>query len=277
MICRMCYADLKKKWLFCPYCGLKIVPGKKEEDIRQTLTFQELYDRWAESYQARVSSSTMYCYKAARKYFSALDDRPFYTLDLEDLQSSVDDCPRGKRTRENMKALACLLYRYALPRHISDQNYALFVDTGLGRSEPRSAFTTQEINMILSHVGRTQYADEIAVLIYTGFRPCELVELKGEQFIQEEEISYLIGGRKTVAGINRVVTIAPKVLPIIQRRAEGNSGLLFLGRMGKRCLCDISGRSISIPLWRLWNSSLCHKKENLLALRPIPAVIPSQT
>lgn len=62
MACRMCHAVLKKKWLFCPYCGLKIVPGKNEEDVRQTLTFQELYDRWAEAYRARVSPSTMYCY-----------------------------------------------------------------------------------------------------------------------------------------------------------------------------------------------------------------------
>ena len=48
-------------------------------------------------------------------------------IDLDDLQECVDDCPCGKRTKENMKAIAGLLMKYAIPRHQTDMNYAEYV------------------------------------------------------------------------------------------------------------------------------------------------------
>ena len=42
----------------------------------------------------------------------------FMEIDVDDLQDCLNECPNGKRTRQNMKAPAGLMYRYAIPRHI---------------------------------------------------------------------------------------------------------------------------------------------------------------
>lgn len=34
-------------------------------------------------------------------------------ITVDDLKACIDDCPKGKRTRQNMKALCGLLYKYA--------------------------------------------------------------------------------------------------------------------------------------------------------------------
>mgnify|MGYP002518212870 CR=1 FL=1 len=49
-------------------------------------------------------------------------------IDVDMLQECLDDCPNGKRTKENMKALAGLLYKYAIPRHQSEMNLAEYLN-----------------------------------------------------------------------------------------------------------------------------------------------------
>ena len=78
----------------------------KSPKQEKKLTMQEIYDAWLPTHEGRVGKSTMDCYKAAWKYFKPLHYLPFADIDLDDLQECVDDCPCGKRTKENMKALA---------------------------------------------------------------------------------------------------------------------------------------------------------------------------
>ena len=129
----------------------------KSPKQEKKLTMQGIYDAWLPTHEGRVGKSTIDCYKAAWKYFKPLYYLPFADIDLDDLQECVDDCPCGKRTKENMKALAGLLCKYAIPRHQTDMNYAEFIHTGNDEKGTRPAFSREQIDLIRGQVGITPH------------------------------------------------------------------------------------------------------------------------
>ena len=186
-------------------------------------TMQEIYALWLPSHEGRVGKSTMNCYKAAWKYFAPIHFMPFADIDLDDLQECVNDCPHGKRTKENMKALAGLLMKYAIPRHQTDMNYAEYIHTGNDEKGTHPAFSHDQIALIDEQIGITPHAEDVYCLIYTGFRPAELFSLTKDSY----KDGILYGGIKTAAGKNRAVPVHPKIAPIIESKLSQISDFLF--------------------------------------------------
>lgn len=208
------------------YCQqLQSAPREKPK-----MTLQQVYDAWLPTHEARVSKSTVDCYKAAFKYFDALEFLPMADIDVDELQDCLDACPRARRTRENMKAVIGLLYKYAIPRHQAKMNLAEYLHTGDNDKSTRPAFTAEQVELIRQQIGLTPYAEYVYALIYTGFRPAELFSLTKDSYRD----GILYGGIKTEAGKNRAVPISPKVMPIIQERVTTCHGFLFPRENGEQ-------------------------------------------
>lgn len=198
---------------------------------KRTLTFKELYDQWEPTH--RAGKSTMDCYHAAIRHYSDIWGLPISEIDIDDLQDCLDDCPHGKRTRENMKALAGLMYKYGIPRHLipENMNLASFLIVTGGAAPARPAFTPEQVEAIRQQIGKAHGADYVYCLIYLGFRPSEFLALDCVQYDPVQQT--LIGGAKTDAGKGRTVTISPRIQPIIAQIAAGRAtGALF---------CDLEG------------------------------------
>ena len=179
------------------------------------LTFQQLYLRWFEQHEQRVSESTMGCYKAAYKHYKDLWGIRFLDLGVDDLQNCVDECPAGRRTKENMKALGTLLYDYASSRKLNTTNFAQYLYVGNEAKGTRPSFTLEQVEKIRSAIGKVRGAEYVYCMIYLGYRPNEMLSLTREAYHNDDGIEYLIGGFKTEAGTNRPVTISPKIRQII--------------------------------------------------------------
>ena len=178
-------------------------------EAKKALTFKAVYDLWLPTHKA--GKSTVACYTAAMKYFEPLYFSQISEIDIDDLQECIDDCPHGRRTKENMKAVCGLMYKYAIPRHLvqDNMNLAQFLSvTGDGAAQ-RASFTDLQIEAIKKACGIVPHANEIYVMIYTGFRPSEFLGLTASDY----DISRLclVGGSKTQAGRGRCVTISPKI------------------------------------------------------------------
>lgn len=199
------------------------------------LTFLQVYDAWETVYADKIAHSTLNCYRAAKKYFSDLYFWPFADIGIDDLQACIDECPCGKRTRENMKAAASLMYQWAVPRHQSDMNYAEYLIPGGAEGGTRPAFTPAQVEIIRQGVGTVPHADYILALIYTGFRPTELLTLRPDDYRTGPDGDYLVGGIKTAAGKGRAVTISPKIRPILQQRLAAGGPWLFPKDDGGPC------------------------------------------
>lgn len=198
--------------------------GSPKKEAKAGMTFKQLYEAWLPTH--RAGKDTMNCYRAAVKYFSPVWPLRIAEIDVDDLQECVDECPHGKRTKENMKALCGLMYKYGIPRHVIPENLNLapfLIVSGDGAAH-REAFTEPQIEKIRLSIGKVDHAEEIYCLIYTGFRPSEFLELTAESYNKDAQT--LTGGAKTDAGRGRVVTLSPKIKAKIAARAA-SGGYLF--------------------------------------------------
>ena len=191
---------------------------------KKRITFKELYDKWLPTH--RAGKSTIDCYKAAIKYFAPLWHVPIADIDLDDLQECLDECPHGKRTRQNMKAVCGLVYKYGIPRKVIPENLNLaqfLIVEGEGTAR-RASFTDEEIEAIKKACGKIPHAEEVYILIYTGFRPSEYLSLTADSY--DNALQTLTGGSKTAAGRDRVVTLSPKIAPLVAALAASGGPLI---------------------------------------------------
>ena len=158
------------------------------------------------------------------KHFSDIYHLRLFEIDVDDLQECIDACPAGKRTRENMRAVVSLMYKYGIPRHVIPENLNLspfLVISGDGAAT-RESFTEEQIKKIRAAAGSVAYADYIAIMIYTGFRPSEFLALTVGEY--DEKRSCITGGAKTDAGQNRCVTISPKIKTHVRQICASGDG-----------------------------------------------------
>lgn len=198
----------------------------------------QLYEAWEPTH--RAGESTMDCYRAAIKYFKALWHEKLSDITVDDLQECMDDCPRGKRTRENMKALIGLLYKYAIPRNLASLNLGTYLIVGGGESGNKTALPSEAIELLEAHLDIVPGVDYILCQCYLGFRPSEFLALDAINYDRKERA--FVGGAKTDAGKDRVVTVSPKIQPIIDRLVRDKiSGPVF---------CASDGSSLDIKAYR---------------------------
>lgn len=204
---------------YCP----KLLEESRNTHKRPQMTLQQIWDAWSPVHEQKVSKSAMDCYRSAYKWFSAIHNRPMNAINLDDLQECVDACPRGKRVKENMKITMSMLYKYAVPRHQSDLNYAEYLTTGNGKKGTRPSFTKEQVESIRKQIGVVPHAEYVYCMIYTGFRPAEMLQLKKEDYRD----GILYGGIKTEAGKNRAVPVSPKIMPYILQQMQSECIYLF--------------------------------------------------
>lgn len=230
---RITKGGFKKKSDALEYCQqLKKQFQESGRTVKTQMTMRQVYDAWLPAHSKRVGKSTMDCYKAAWKYFAPLHDVTFAEIDLDDLQECVDECEKGKRTKENMKALAGLLMKWAIPRHQTDLNYAEYLNTGNDAKGTHPPFTQEQVELIRKQIGVTPYAEYVYILIYTGFRPSEMFNLTSDSLVN----GVLFGGAKTKAGKGRAVPVNPKISPYLQRIRDKYAKWLFPKLDGSKML-----------------------------------------
>ena len=199
----------------------------------ERVTFAELYDRWEPYYEPRIGKTTLDGYKAAYTWFAPIHKLQFSEITAEDLQECVDACKRGKRTKENMKSLAMQLYKFAGAIRLTTHNYAQYIYCGNDPEGTREAFSMDEVEKIRQAAAQgAPYADYVLALIYTGFRPGELLGLLRDQY--DAANGWFVAGGKTAAGTNRTVTISPKIKPIVDALATKAAPYIFPNQSGGR-------------------------------------------
>jgi integrase len=191
----------------------------KMPSVDANIKFSKLYEQWYAAHSPKVEKTTMNCYAAAYKYFQIVHNWEFSLIKSAHLQKCIDECPNGKRTKQNMKALGTLLYKYAIQNDISDKNYAEFLYVGNDAQQEREPFTANEMQKLFDSVPKNPDARYILCLCYLGFRPEEFLKIRQKDF--DRENMTLCSGSKTEAGKNRIVPISPKIAQYVLELSEG--------------------------------------------------------
>ena len=219
--------------------ALDYLPLLAPRPKRKVTTFGQLYDAWYPTH--RAGESTMGCYRAAYKYFAPVADMDLAEITIDDLQDCLDECPRGKRTRENMKALCGLLYKYAIPRRLTDLDFGPYLIVGGGSDGEKEGLPLDALDKIGEAAGHVPVAEYVLCQCYLGFRPSELLALQVSDYDPEKQA--FCGGAKTDAGRDRIVTISPKIQPIIDRLCAKPNGPVFSS-------LDAPDKPMALPVYR---------------------------
>ena len=189
----------------------------KETD--KSIKFKDLYKKWLDGHTAKVGHSTLNNYKAAYKYFTPIYYVEVAKLKTEHLQKCIDECPQGRRTKENMKAVGTCMFRLAMQLDIVDRNYAEYVYIKKEEQTERLAFSAEQVQTMWDKVGEIPDLKYVLLLCYTGMRIGEMLDALTEDYYPEQ--GYFITGSKTEAGKHRVITISPKILPFFGDFGKG--------------------------------------------------------
>lgn len=140
--------------------------------------------------------------------------------------------PLSRSALEKIKALFSQLYKYCMANNIVDRNYAELVKIPKGaKSGTLRAFTDLEFAVLEKGYKDIDGGEACYVLCYTGWRVTEFCMLT--KFSYDPKEKTLRSGIKTEAGIDRIVPVHPKILPIIEKWYRNSTGPLYPRPDGK--------------------------------------------
>ena len=197
------------------------------------ITFAEVYERWSEREFRTLSDSSVKSYKSAYKHCSKLYNKVFKEIKKNHLQGVIDEI-EAPSMAEMSKFLFLKLYKFGLENDIVEKNYAEFVKLPTKPAAKKKVpFTQEEINLLWENIDQIKYADFTLILLYTGMRIGELLDIKKENVHLDQR--YMIGGKKTAAGINRIIPLHERIVPLIEKRmAESPNEWLFINKRGAK-------------------------------------------
>ena len=234
--------DKKQKYRYLGYfekridalqCLVEYNKNPYDLDARQ-VTFYEVYEKWSEKHFEKISKLSVRNYKSQIKKFEPLFNKPFYELKGNHYQSIIDATPKG--SAHLLKSLIANIYAFAIKHEISEKDYSKAIDLPEIERKEKTIFTNDEIALLWKHAGDV-YADMLLILLYSGMRITELIEMRSENVHIDER--YMRGGVKTKAGIDRVIPIHEKIEPIIKRNIGSN--FIFQGSQGGRLYYNVHG------------------------------------
>ncbi len=183
------------------------------------VTFGDVYERWSDEHFPTVSQSNVQGYKAAYALCGKIARMKFADIKLDHLQMVVDESGKNYPTLKKLKILFGLMYKYAIiheivPKERNMVEYLNIKKAGNPNAYNRKPFSRQEVGLVWDAKDSNVYYSVILMLLYTGCRISELLDLK-KKHVNLEERHFNVIQAKTAAGI-RIVPIADKVLPFFE-------------------------------------------------------------
>jgi integrase len=228
---------------------------EKKEDARQALqmhqfnpvspkadiTLKELYKEWSEGKYKRISKSAENTYKAAWLYLQKFEKAKFKEIRTNHLQSVIDEQAekKSRSTLEKIKNVCIMLYKHAMQNDIVNKNYAEFIVLPKQNKEEKDIFSDIDIKKLLDNAKDATWADTILIMIYTGMRISEMLELT--KFNVDLKKQIIVGGIKTDAGKDRIIPMHQKIIPYIKT---------WYAKDGEALICNEKGKKMSAKYYR---------------------------
>lgn len=191
-----------------------------------SVTIEDIWEIFKKRRFGEISASGCNIYNAAYKHLKPLWDMPIKGIKTYQMQTIIDNLDRSWQSKSHVQTLLHQLFDIAIELDIIDKNYAAYIKLG---SKPQStihkAFTKEEIQKLFSSVFAEDLADTVLIMIYTGMRPSEMLNIKTADIHLNEK--YIVGGLKTKAGKDRIIPISNKIMPFILRRYNPEKNFLI--------------------------------------------------
>lgn len=199
------------------------------------ITFEEVYNKWYGQNVGDMGKSTSAQYQASFKKFDKIKTMRMADIRKNHLQDVFDDNKElSKISQEKMRQLVRQLYKYCIEYEILQKDYSQYIKLTASDAPKESIhkdYTPDEIKLLWDNLHAAvplKYSakdvrdifpmDTILIMIYTGMRPGELLEMKIDQINLQKR--YMIGGFKTESGTNRIIPIHNDIFPLVEKRVK---------------------------------------------------------
>lgn len=212
--------------------------NKDPYDISDTITFKEVYEQWSAQHYPKVSESNRRGCTAAFNTCAPLHDMVFSQIKVDHMQEVLDNSGKNSPTLKKIKILLGLMYDYAVLHDIVTQDKRDKVrhldirSAGNPNARNRTPFSAKEVQLLWDMSKGSEYVGAVLIMIYTGVRISELLDLKAEDVHLSERWFY-VRAAKTEAGI-REVPIAEKIVPFMEHWLDKGSDYLICTADGNK-------------------------------------------
>lgn len=193
------------------------------------LTFSDIYEYWSKKHFEKYPSSEGGLKSAYKRC------EPLYRMKMKDIRTAhlrdVMDTVKhmSEPTQAKLKTVIKNCYKYALENDIVLKDYSDFIEVTPHKVKKiRKFYTKDEIKIILENPNFTvdfpisrmnkcklNLTDSVYIMLYTGVRVSELLEIKLDD-INFEEKTIHVRGTKT-ENADRVIPIHEELLPILEK------------------------------------------------------------
>lgn len=233
----------------------------------QKTTFKEVFETiWEDAYGSK-GASMQQSMKAAFKNCAPLHDIAMGKIKGSDWRKVFSELAgKSKSTINNVKILAAKMYEYCNEEaEMKLRNYAEKMQVETSAPRGKTAFTVEQVQKIWDNIDtllpnpprskknnlNMPFNDTVIIMIYTGMRISELLEVE-RSHVQCEPNGKLhidLHGTKTAAA-RRSVPIHDKIMPLIEKRLSGQNKYLIADADGKPVSYDVYSKRFFAPMMK---------------------------
>lgn len=214
------------------------------------LTFEQAYDLWfRDQFNDESNRSTVKNYRMAYQYCKPIYKIPIGEIKTNKLQPLIDSCEKGYQTQTRIKTLLRRVFEWCIAHEILRKNYADFIKINEKKeTHTRNAFPREDICRMASLADESHCLKIVMMLIYSGVRINELLELKKDDVYLDLQY-FFVRKSKTDSGV-RAVPIADAVLPYWKHFDKLSTC--------NYAVCTVSGQPIEYSNFvkRYWNPTM---------------------
>ena len=207
------------------------------------LTFEQVWDKWSPRHFEQYPSSEKGL-KAAYNKCSPIHTMKMVDIRTAHLQSLLDGIStQSVESQVKMKTVFKNTFKYAMENDIIKKDYSDFVTVSkTERQDKVKFFSKKDIELLLKHKDEP-LAYTIVILLYTGMRITELLEVKTEDVDLEKRLIH-VHGTKTKSA-DRIVPIHKDLLPYLEKCMDRE--YLVVNPKGKLIIYDNYNRTFYKP------------------------------
>lgn len=188
------------------------------------MTFNEVYHLWEEKKFPKLSKSLQSALKSAYKHCDKIYDMKYRDIRTMHMQDCIDNCGCGYSTQGAIKNLLGHLDKFALELDVINKSYAQLTTADPIPETTKDRFSDEEIKKLWKlYEDGNEWADTILILIYSGFRLNEFLDLT----VNSIENGCFKGGSKSNAGKDRIIPIYSKIADMVQNRVDRTQNYLI--------------------------------------------------
>ena len=208
---------------------------KNPLDFQADITFDELYERWSAEKFEKIEDSNINGYKASFKHCAALHGKAMKDIKLAHLQAVIDNSGKNYPTLKKIKSFLSQMFDYAVKHDIigKDMDKTEYIDIGdPEQSTKHYKFTNTEVEALWQRSPNNDYVQMILMMIYSGARPGEFLDVKKKYVNLEEGYFVITKGKNDLA--KRRVPIHNRMIPFYENWMQKKGDYLVAKQNGEK-------------------------------------------